>query len=752
MTAALALGAGLLGSAGPAVAAPTADTPAAMPSVTVPGERMALPRSSGIVAADGTGYLSSREARFPHGPLLWVADDGRRVENLPPTRAFNGGHGLEQVPGTGSFRIRHYATGDTVRFDLPATDTVTGIFAADRLVTLRRADGRNTLHLWEVPAGGGAPVDRPIGGVPDDMGPAVYTPASDSRGAAFWWKPVGGGAWRTALLDFASARVTLIPSDDFGVLEYPRLSADKVVFMAVDKKFDVANAYVVDRAHPERPGTSITSLDGVRDWHTEMAVVGDWLVYVKPDDSKGTVRAVPLGGGQARTLLDRSRGVFVTAEDGSLLVEGGSDATRWAVHRVTPGADGAPTTATRVALPPMSAWEVGGFAVDQGRLLLAEEDTQGTEPYPGTRLFGADLTLPADGAPTASTPADLGDLGYWVPGDDSGDPGSSGYYQSCYGPCLRLTGNGEGTVLHEQHDVPDVVAASGPYSVVRYHETRQEIRNGTKVLRRTGVQAAALWGNTLWTPGGTPGTVNAVSLPSLAPAGSERIGAPCTPQELQVVGRWIYWSCGPGQDAGVHDRTTGRAIDVPGGYAQLADGYLVSQDDRARKLMITYFPGAVPEDRAGTRELAPLPFAMHAPEDRRGRYWAVDRFGGPVAYLDAAGNAVVTWPKVTTSALAVIATSAPAKLNTSAGTGWRGGWHTSKPTSGWKLTLTRTGDSTVLRTFTGGRTRGRIAVTWDGKANGTKVKPGTYRWTLTARPTDRTRPVVTSGVVTVHTG
>ncbi|MFF8813113.1 hypothetical protein [Streptomyces pactum] len=749
----LALGAGLLGTGAPsAVAADGTGTPPPMPTVTVPGDRMALPRDAGIVAADGSGYLSAREARHPSGTLTWIGDDGRQVENLPEARAFNGGHGLEHIEGN-SYRVRHYASGRTVRFDLPAGDTVTEVFAAGRLLTLRRSATGNTLHLWEVPAGGGAPVDRPVGGVPADMGPAVYTPASDARGAAFWWKPVGGGAWRTALLDFASARLTLVPSDGFGLLEYPRLTDDKVVFMAIDEKFDVSNAYVIDRNHPERPGTRITSLDGVTDWHTEMAVVGDWLVYMKPDDAYGhEVRAVPLSGGPARTLLDRSRGVFVTAADGSLLVEGGSDAAHWAVHRVTPGADGAPATAPRVELPPLSRWEVGGFAVDQGRLLLAGEDTRSTEPYPGTRLFGSDLTLDPDGKLTATAPADRGDLGYWVPGDDSGDPGSSGYYMTCYGSCLRLTGTGEGTVAHQRHDVPEVVAASGPYTVVRQHPTRQEVRNGDTVLRTTGAQAAALWGSTLWTPGTTPGTVNAVSLPSFSPSGSLSTGAPCVPRELQVVGRWVYWSCGPGREAGVYDRTTRRALDVPRGYAQLADGYLVSQDDAARKLLITYFPGAVPDDRTGTRELAALPFVPHAPQDRRGRHWAVDRFGGPVAHLDGNGDAVVVWPRVTTSPLAVIATNAPAKLNTSANTGWKGAWHTSRPVSHWKLTLSRTGESTVLRTFTGGTARGRIAVSWDGTLNGVKAKPGTYRWTLTAQPTDRTRPVVASGVVTVHTG
>ncbi|MFB7272591.1 hypothetical protein [Streptomyces sp. NPDC056244] len=76
------------------------------------------------------------------------------------------------------------------------------------------------------------------------------------------------------------------------------------------------------------------------------------------------------------------------------------------------------------------------------------------------------------------------------------------------------------------------------------------------------------------------------------------VGAPCILKEIQVVDRWIYWSCGPtwkaGVKAGVYDRTTKHVITVPSGYAELADDYLVSQNETAAKLEITYFPGAVP--------------------------------------------------------------------------------------------------------------------------------------------------------------
>lgn len=755
LVALVTLGAGLAGTATPTAAADRTTGARELPSTTLPGARMALPRAAGALAADDTGFLSSAQPRFPEGRATWVRNDGSTVEDLPNAAAYNGGYGLERVPDSQDRRIRHYASGTVVTVDVPDTDTATDIFAKNRLVTLRKVAGKNTLRLLEVGPGGGKPVDRAVTGLPDDMGPFAYTPASDGKGAAFWYKPVGGGPYRTGLLDFASARVTLLPTEDFGVVEYPRLTDDKVVFLAVDKKFDVAQAYVVDRNHPERPGKLITTLDGATDFHTEMGVVGDWLVYVSPTDKQRPVRAVPLSGGPARTLLPRSRDLIVTAEDGSLLVEGGSDARDWALRRITPGPDGTPSVAVRAALPPLSVWEVGGLAVDKGRVLVAGENPHSTEPYAGTSLSAATLSLSADGKLTVGPPRDQGDLGYWVPGDGSGDPGSSGYYVACYGECLRLTGTGEGAVAHETYETPTVVAASGRYRVVRRHAARQEVRDGDKVLATGAARPAALWGSTLWTPGTTPGTVTSTALPSMKETGTRAVGATCGPQELtdlQAVGRWLYWSCGPGRAAGVYDQVSQRRIAVPAGYAQLADGYLVSQDDAARTLRITYFPDAVPADQVGTHVLAELPAPLHAPKDRRGRFWAVDRFGGALAYLDGRGDVAIKWPQVRTSPLAVIAKSTPGVLDARGKGVWKASWQLSQAVTEWKLTVRKTPGGKVVREFGGTDARGPIAVTWDGTAGGSKVPSGAYRWTLTARVANGAqKPMSVSGTVAVRT-
>ncbi|MFE6775181.1 hypothetical protein [Streptomyces sp. NPDC057702] len=750
-----ALGAGLAGTSVPATAAGRAGEAPEMPSTTLPGARMALPRAAGALTADGTGFLSSARPNSASERVTWVRDGGGTVEDLPSAAAYNGGYGLERVADGQDRRIRHYASGDVVTVDVPDTDTATEVFARNRLVTLREEAGRNTLRLLEVPTGGGRVVDRPVTGLPDDMGPFLYTTASDDQGAAFWYKPVGGGAYRTGLLDFASARVTLLPAGDLGLLEYPRLTPDKVVFLALTRKFDVAGAYVVDRRQPTRPGTLISTLDGATGFHTETGAAGDWLVYVSPTDTGRPVRAVPLAGGPARTLLPRSRGPIVSAADGSLLVEGGADARDWALRRITAGTDGAPSVAVRTALPPLSAWEVGGLAVDQGRVLVAGEDPRATDAYAGTSLFASTLSLAPDGKLTASPPRDEGDLGYWVPGDDSGDPGSSGYHQVCYGDCLRLTGTGQGAAAHEGYGTRAVVAAFGTYQVVRPHATRQEVRAGTTVLASSAPRPAALWGSTLWTPATTRGAVTSTALPSLKVTGTQPVGATCAPADLadlQVVGRWIYWSCGPGRDAGVYDQSTRRTTRVPTGYAQLADGYLVSQDDATRTLRITYLPEAVPADQVGTHELADLPAPLHAPQDRRGRFWAVDRFSGALAYLDAHGDVAIRWPQVRTSPLAVITRSTPGVLDARAGNLWKASWHLSRPVAQWKLTVRRTPGGAVVREFTGTDARGPLGVRWDGTSGGGKVPTGAYRWTLTAREADGTRqPMSVSGTVAVRT-
>ncbi|MGW1724454.1 FG-GAP-like repeat-containing protein [Streptomyces sp. NPDC002306] len=721
----LVVGAGLVPwmEAGPAVA----DT-AVMPSVTLKGEPGLLTKPAVPISADGSGFLSMGEK------FTWERPDGTFVNGLPtPLRigdmwGVNGRFGLEQVGTTRGYRIRNYDTGKVVQFDLPAGDKATTVFAENRLLTLRNTHGTWTLHLLEIPAAGGPPVDRPVSGVPTPLPGTVADALVDSRGAAI---DFGGPDGFHALLDFATRRLTVVPDDGTSATYLNSLSATKVLY-SPNTGFD---RYLVDRDHPDAPRTRLQAGDGA-----DVSLLGDWAVYTKDGD----VLAQPAAGGAVRTLLPNSQGQTIMGADGAVYVVGGSGTDDWAVRRISLGADGTPVVGVLVPLPRQTVYEVGGVAVDQGQLRVGTLHVPYGVSRALTYLSGSSLSL-TGGTLNATPPRNVGDRGYQP---EDGDPAND--YQ-CTGECLRLVGNGEGAVVGNPYEYgyDPVFAASGRYSITRPDSRRQFVLDGyTKLSSSSPWYAASLWGSQLWRAGSKSGTVVALSLtsPSLEPLGSPvSVGAPCTPTEIQVVGRWIYWSCGPTGKAGVYDRTTKHVITVPSGYAELADGYLVSQNAAGTKLLITYLPGAVPAARVGTSELGPLKDQVGATADRRGRFWGVDRFGGPVAYLTDAGDVTVKWPQVATSPLTLISTDGPTTADLRAdGSQYTGVWHLSKPAAGWKLTITARNGKTV-RTLAHGPVFGKIAAIWDGAdADGKKVPSGMYRWTLTAQAADHAGQTVTS--------
>ncbi|WP_405818818.1 FG-GAP-like repeat-containing protein [Streptomyces sp. NBC_01390] len=732
----LAMTAGLLQFAsGPVLAADGEG----MPTVTLTGAHRTAPRQAFMTAADDSGYLSIPDTYTAELPARWVGRDGstRDFPSRERPLAYNGGLGLERAEGTPNvMQIRRYSTGEATRFYLNAGDGISGAFAENRVLVNRKVDGKQTLHLLEMPAGGGKPVDRPVSGGADGFGGYALSAVSDKRGAAFSYLSDtdhdgdidNQDRSLTALLDFDTAAMTLVPTDDFGSLYLPRLADDKVLYKGVDKDFRNPRLYVIDRAHPATPARPIDVPDSVLD---KARAIGDWLLY--PDTGKKAILAVPVTGGPTRTLLAASTGNFVDGDDGTLSIEGGTDAEHWAVQHITLGPDGAPAVEPVSPLPAVSVYEVGGVAVDQGRVLLGTERVDGTGPPTDTDLTASALSLSADGTLTAAPPENLGDLGYEVPDPDGLDGPDATIHVACYKECLRLTGTGESQVAHPDR-VTAVVAASGSYKVVRVGDTT-EVRDGNKVLATGSWPATALWGSTLWTARHSGGSTvfDRFSLPSMRKLDSVTTDVPCKTTEMQVVGQYVYWSCGPNGRAGVYDQKEQWVQDVPRGYGQLGDGYLITQDDESDKLLVTYLLSAVPADRAGTDELGPLPSPPLAPADLRGRFWNVDRFGGPVAYSTASGDVTVKWPQVTLSPFATTDATVPTSVDLRQGGGFEGVWYLNRPAASWKLTVTAPGGA-VVRTVTGGLTRGKIAATWDGRAeNGSLVRTGTYRVALAAR-------------------
>ncbi|MGY1498702.1 FlgD immunoglobulin-like domain containing protein [Streptomyces sp. QTS52] len=733
----LAVGAGLLPSAEAGTAggsgAAVADR-AAMPSVTLKGKPGPLTKPAAPVSADAAGVLSYGTGNSPSAAYTWERPDGTYVNGLPRPVIFepahddtlwavNGRFALERVGTTRTYRIRNYDTGKVVQFDLPAGDTATTVIAENRLLTQRKTAGKWTLHLLEIPAAGGRPVDRTVAGVPDNLPGTITKVRMDARGAAITF---GGPSGIQTLLDFATRRLAVVPDEGTSKLNLLSLSATTVLYETTyDADF---KSYLVDRDHPDGPRPLLKV-----DSNVNLTLLGNWAIYPNGEDE---LVAQPAAGGAARTLLPQASGHSpVTGADGAVYTVGGTGPDDWAVRRIALGTDGAPVVGVHVPLPRQTTYDVGGVAVDQGQLRAGTLHLPSDASRATTYLSGSSLSLTASGTLNATPPRNVGDLGRH-PADE--DPA---YDAQCTGQCLRLVGTGEGDVVRTpQSNYAPTLSASGRYSVQRPDSRFQYVLDGTKALSHTDRwHAASLWGSQLWSAGTRSGTVTAVSLPSMKALGSAvSVGAPCVPEEIQVVGRWIYWSCGPAKKAGVYDRITKRVIKVPSGYAQLADGYLVSQNDATARLSITYFPGAVPAARVGTSDLAPLTNQVGEPADRRGRFWAVDRFGGPLAYLTEAGDVTVKWPRVTTSPLAVIATDSPARVDLrAAGSTYTGVWHLSKPAASWKLTIVSAASGKTVRTLTGGRAAGKISATWDGIGpGGRKVPTGTYRWTLTARAAD----------------
>ncbi len=284
-------------------------------------------------------------------------------------------------------------------------------------------------------------------------------------------------------------------------------------------------------------------------------------------------------------------------------------------------------------------------------------------------------------------------------------------------------------------DGPSVVAASPSYRVVSPAPGRQEVRAGDKVLATGSWAASALWGNTLWTAG--KDSQGSTVYERFSPPSMRRLESPggrlLPPVRTAGGGPVRLLVLRAERRRERSDQNTGLQQDVPRGYARLGDGYAVSQDDDAGKLLITYLRDTVPADRVSTQELGPLPSPAFAPADRRGRFWNVDPFGGPVVYQTASGDVTVKWPQGTLSPFAAVAAAVPTSVDLRQGGNFQGVWHLNRPAESWKLTVTAPGGA-VVRSLTAGLARGRLTATWDGRAeNGTLVRTGTYRVELTAR-------------------
>ncbi|MFI7387319.1 FlgD immunoglobulin-like domain containing protein [Streptomyces sp. NPDC049813] len=713
-------------------------------ATTVPAQA-----ADGPVAATQLSMVQPTEVRYlwagASGLRYWLPESGSTQPHwldyagvTPPAHAgpdaLATGTDVVSSRGEGVVTQAHRGTGVTATVTLPAGQTYLNAVGWSVLTK----DAAGALHVLRA-QGDGTTRDVPVTGLPSG---AELTGSVTTSGSVRYLA-VGyrlDGAVSTGLVDLAD-----------GTLGVTLAGSTAVTYN--DRWLVVSNRALRTDTAPGTAPTTVTPLGSA------LAVVGDQLLSgnatVLPAGQEPVLQATSLTTGDRRTVLANSSGSIAPSLDGGALAPAGPDSTEWNVHRITATADGGVTTERVLNLPAHRA-TVDGLMLAGGELLL-----QGNPTHNGGYDAVYAIPLDRDGRPTGrqSYRASLLNASPCLGGD-----------AAC--PQLEALGDGRFAYLSTDPDSTEAVhtansrtsfssAATGSTAgrigtgsgrYVLYNGGSPAVQKvgdfargagGSVALSRTRT-AAAIWGQRLWIPGSTQGSVVAYDLKAKKNVATVETGAPCTASELQAVNAWLYWSCGSAGPAGVYDRATGRAIPVPSGQARLADGYLVREDRTAHTLLLTDFHTGT----ATTRTVARLPAVDENTGGNTGR-WTVDRFGGNLAHLTEDGRVALVTAGVPTSALAQMEAQTDAVPGPTAGAPWQPVWQLNKPAA-WKLTLAD-GGGTVVRTLTGSATAAAVRASWDGLGeNGRRVARGTYTWQLTGTPRDGTGPDLSvSGTTTV---
>ncbi|MEV6486635.1 FG-GAP-like repeat-containing protein [Streptomyces sp. NPDC051576] len=708
-----------------------------------------VPRGDRIYSAGPSGYLHAREGSsgylwtsYDSGTTTTALDDVNRLE-VPGYLGSSSDVVTEIVSPTAKVVLKDMAAGTST--DVALTHGRYWATYGTHVLTQwsNSNSSQHALYLY----GGGAPADGAlVEGLPADVTVNYTVLGGDSGTAVVSY--FHADERHLALVDLATAKVTgdvTVPVAPVAVA----LSADRLVWYGASD-----TVHILDRADLSAAGTTVPL--PVTEGTPYLGVTGRWLIVARsvpasPSDlaNKAGERlmAVPLAGGDAVTLLPRANSSLVAAPDGSLLTVGGTDSAHWAVRRITDTGADTPTLTELSAVPP-AASTISRLSMQNGTLATDETNSTFTGGY-YTRRIAADGTPDArtfrrfdnlgtgpyatgDGRVVTFT-ADSDPVGSFVQSIDQHDDAGFFYLPSAAGNILDVSGRY--ALVNGASPSKQYVGDLGVYSTLEPIVTRS-------------VTAASVWGTKLWTPGTGTGTVTAKDLKSGQTTDTVATGAPCAAKELQVVGRWIYWSCGPTATAGVFDRTTKKNITVASGEALLGDGYLVRHDTTAGTLQLTAFA----DGTATTRTIGTLA-AGAGNSSLRGVTWTVDKFGGPAAYVDADHRIHLVPSGVAPQPLAV--TESDATQSGAVSSPW---WQyravLSRPAASWTATLTSKATGAVVRTLTGGEVDGTLTARWDLRnSSGALVPNGAYTFKLTATPADGSGAALTmSRTVAVSTG
>ncbi|MCQ4082297.1 hypothetical protein NGB36_17210 [Streptomyces sp. RB6PN25] len=649
------------------LAAPAAHADSPSESV-IPAALRDTPPADNVVFAGPGGFLHKQEGQTGYEWTTYAGSVNTPVNENLGVGVGKSGAGADVVATAVSdgIQLQDMDTGTTTLFTIPAGQTYLGTFGS-RVVTTAPDTGDTGVSVHVLSQSNGQETDTTVTGMSGDTNVTVTALAGDANSVVL--RQDGSSGSELGLLDLATARADIafiIPSghkvqallSDTYVAMWDESSTQPVLNVLKRTEIYAPITQVPVPAPPLPSGYTATP--------RSFAIVGDSLLAtfevshtgaIVTDDTVGyPLYSMPLSGSSLTPVLDHANMDEVDSGPGGAVVLGGTSVTDWAVRRVTADTDS--TLAFNSVEPePVIPSPIDGLSLAGGTLFTDERNSSPTVDG-FTRSITLGGTAPSYGDHTAfgnvAVSSDCDAAATCVPPIGTGDGRISQLWKN---------GNGTGDLVTVQNGSADdviepgatggtLIDSNGRYVVYDGGSTNKqyigdtESANAGHVLFTRPITAAALSGSTLWVADPTEGSISQIGLATQKTVQTVATGAPCTPSELQAsASRWVYWSCGNGGPSGVWDLTNGKDIPVPSaGLAQLGDGFLVEHDRAAGKLELTDFHTGT----AVTSDLTALP-AGPLTDDRRVT-WAVDKYDGGIAYLDAQENIDVVDPHVPASA------------------------------------------------------------------------------------------------------
>ncbi|KAA6213126.1 VCBS repeat-containing protein [Streptomyces albofaciens JCM 4342] len=351
-----AVAVGLAVTAGPLTVPAFAAAPAAFAAPAPAASAGKLAPGSRIVSAGTTGYLSAD----PEGTVVWTryADGGTtQLARDKADYGFGTEHGtasdtvaLGDDPVMGASKkitLRDMATGKSAFIDLATygyhyMGTVgSSVFAYKRV---GKDEKDQEVHL--LAADGEKITDRVVTGLPAGSNDFHLEAGGPGKAVVRCGRQFGE-FFDYVVVDLASAKAVPGRSLASGYTAGAAVSAKHLavsgsVFMS-DPRVELETVELAGDGDGRRWSTG---LEGMVTPH--VGLVGDWAVYgEKQKTTEGryngdlSVRAVPVGGGTGRKVLDHLDSLTPTP-DGALLVTGGTVEQGEGLYRISAGADGAP--------------------------------------------------------------------------------------------------------------------------------------------------------------------------------------------------------------------------------------------------------------------------------------------------------------------------------------------------------------------------------------------------------------------------